>query len=740
MASTDSQIALMKHGDPAFEPRATSPINLVGLWRTVIRRRILIVSIVAAAIALGAMITLLTPKQYTASVTLEISRQENQIVDVQSLRPESAGTDLEFYQTQYALLEARSLAVRVANKLRLASDASFIELFGVDEAELLSDFDSKSVGEINQVRRDQAVELLLEHVEISPVRGSALVSIRFTSRDATVSQRVANTWAEQFIAASLARKFDATSYAREFLERRLAELRDRLEESERLAVNYARREQIIRLPGGGNTEGASSGAPTRSLLADELERINSELARATGERVQLQSRAGSNVSPAGDNASAALAQLRSKRAELAAEYANLLTTFAPEYPKVKAIASQLSELDNGIAREERRIGSQNSTSYQQAVAREANLKEMVSGLKAELLEQEVRSIQYNIFQRDADTNRELYNGLLQRYKEIGVAGGVGTNNISVVDEAKLPEIPSSPNLLNNLLLALLMGGVIAAGAVFAAEQIADHISDPDQVEARLGLPLLGIVPSTEKEFLEVIRDRKSEQAEAYIAIITRLAFATVHGTPRSLCVISTRPAEGKSSSAIGVAMALSKVGKRVLLIDGDMRSPSIGKAASVSERQGLSNYLAGMDDFSQLVIRSEFLDLDIMPAGPSPLNAAELLTGNRLAKLLEELLKGYDHVVIDSPPVLGLADAPLIASNVEACLYTVESATVRVAQIRSAIKRLPSQVNLVGVMLTKVDTLRAKQLYGYDYGYGYGKDTASNARLGAGRDIAGEGV
>lgn len=723
MTSAQTAPALRQFGEPAPEAGGASKINLLGLWRTIVRRRVLIIGILVAALALGAVATLLAQKQYTASATLEISRQENQIVDVQGLRPDSAGTDLEFYQTQYSLLEARSLAARVANKLRLSSDASFIELFAEDEASLISEEGGRSGKDVNQVRREQATDLLLEHVTITPVRGSALVTVSFTSPDPEVSQKVANTWVEQFIAASLARKFDATSYARQFLEQRLEELRGRLEESERRAVGYAQREQIIRLPGGANVEGASSASPTRSLLADELERMNSELAKATSERVELQSKANSSLSAAGDGASAALAALRSKRTELSAEYANLLTTYAPEYPKVKAIASQLNELDQGIAREERRIGSNNSTAYRQAVQREASLKSMVERLKADLLQQEVRSIQYNIFQRDADTNRELYNGLLQRYKEIGVAGGVGTNNISVIDEAKLPEVPSSPNLLNNLLLALLVGGVLAAGSVFAVEQIADHISDPDQVEPRLGLPLLGIVPATDEEFLDVIRDRKSEQAEAYIAIITRLAFATVHGTPRSLCVISTRPAEGKSSSAVGVALALSKVGKRVLLIDGDMRSPSIGRAARVPEKTGLSNYLAGQDDINALIIRSDFLDIDIMPAGPSPLNAAELLTGDRLHTLLTRLESDYDHVVIDSPPVLGLADAPLIASNVEACLYTVESATVRVTQIRSAIKRLPSQVNLVGVMLTKVDTQRAKQLYGYDYGYGYGKNT-----------------
>ncbi|MBA1376208.1 GumC family protein [Sphingomonas ursincola] len=722
MTSPQTAPALRQFGEPAPEAATGSSINLLSLWRTVVRRKVMIIGVLIASLALGAIATLLSEKQYTASATLEISRQENQIVDVQALRPDSAGTDLEFYQTQYSLLEARSLAARVANKLRLGSDAAFIELFAEDEASRLSDSGERNSKDINQIRREQAIDLLLEHVTITPVRGSALVTVSFTSPDPAISQKVANTWVEQFIAASLARKFDATSYARQFLEQRLEELRARLEDSERRAVSYAQREQIIRLPGGSTAEGASGGAPTRSLLADELERMNSELAKATGERVELQSKANSLSSAAGDGVSAALAALRSKRTELSAEYANLLTTFAPEYPKVKAVASQLGELDKGIAREERRIGSSNSAAYQQAVQREANLKSLVSQLKAELLQQEVRSIQYNIFQRDADTNRELYNGLLQRYKEIGVAGGVGTNNISIIDEAKLPEVPSSPNLLNNLLLALLAGSVLAAGSVFAAEQIADHISDPDQVEPRLGLPLLGIVPATNEEFLDVIRDRKSEQAEAYIAIITRLAFATVHGTPRSLCVISTRPAEGKSSSAVGVALALSKVGKRVLLIDGDMRSPSIGRAAQVAEKSGLSNYLAGQDDFVPLIVRSEYLDIDIMPAGPSPLNAAELLTGDRLNRLLKRLEAHYDHVVIDSPPVLGLADAPLIASNVEACLYTVESATVRVTQIRSAMKRLPSQVNLVGVMLTKVDTQRAKQLYGYDYGYGYGKN------------------
>ena len=360
--------------------------------------------------------------------------------------------------------------------------------------------------------------------------------------------------------------------------------------------------------------------------------------------------------------------------------------------------------------------------FREAVAREQALQKRLEELKANFVNERRRGIQYGTFQRDADTNRELYNGLLQRYKEIGIAGGVGTNNVAIVDTAKVPERPSSPRPLINMLIALLAGLILGVALAVIREQIDETIADPSDVERRIGLPLLGVIPKVEGgNVLADLRDPKSSVLEAYLSVQTALSFSTDHGIPRVLSVTSTRPAEGKSTTALAIAYSIARNGRRTILVDGDMRSPSVHGDLQVSNDRGLSNYLAGTDDLKNLVQFPELENFGIMAAGPQPPNAAELLRGDRLEELIAELLQMFDYVVIDSPPVLGLADAPLIASRTEATLFVVEARGVKARIARQALARLQQgRTVLLGTILTKFESKRAHYGYGYDYGYGYG--------------------
>jgi capsular exopolysaccharide synthesis family protein len=328
-----------------------------------------------------------------------------------------------------------------------------------------------------------------------------------------------------------------------------------------------------------------------------------------------------------------------------------------------------------------------------------------------------------------DTNRQLYDALLQRYKEIGVAGGVGVNNISVVDAAEPPGSPSSPRLLLNLLLALLVGGAAGAGLAIAMEQIDEAISDPSDVEAALGLPLLGTVPKTSENPESDLEDRKSALVEAYLSVQTNLGFTTDHGFPRSLTVTSTRPGEGKTTSSFALARSLGRTGRKVLLIDADMRSPSLHHIYNLNNERGLSNFLAGADNVESMIHRNLPDGIALMTAGPSPPNAAELLIGDRLHKLVQELSNSFDHVILDVPPVMGLADTPLVASQVEGVVFVVESHATPASMAKLAVGRLQdAQARVLGVLLTKFESRRAHFGYGYDYGYGYGEDSAKKAR------------
>ncbi len=708
--------------------QSLAPPLLLQYWQVVLRWKWVILGIVASSLVIGLVATLLMTPKYTAKARIEISRAQKNVTKVEGLDAADAGRDVEFYQTQYSLLEARSLAERVSRKMRLATNEAFFAAHGVSETGgLFGNSVTAASPEARNKRELQAIALLLRNIGIAPIRGSSLIDVSYTSASPQLSAQIADAWTEQFIAASMDRRFSSTSDARNFLEGRLADLRARLETSERELVTYASQKGIISLGRSTGVDGKTQSE--RTLVASNLEALNTALADATADRIAAESRArtGADKEATADPliASGATSQLRQKRAEVAAEYAKMMVQFEPGYPAARALAEQIRVLDTSISREEGRLTGRETgrstatrmSDYRAAVQRERELASKVETLKQRLDVQQQDSIQYNIYQREADTNRQLYDALLQRYKEIGVAG-VGTNNIAIVDNAKVPTGPSSPNLPLNMALALLAGLGLAAIATFGLDQIDEGLRDPSQVNRLLQMPLLGSVPDVASDdTLQMLGDAKSMVSEAYLSIRSNLAFSTDHGVPRAIMVTSTRPAEGKSTSSLALAMVLGRTGKKVLLLDADMRSPSIHLFVGAKNALGLSNFLAGDNDWRHMVVGTSIKGLSLMPAGPKPPSAAELLSSDRMLMLVRQLLEEFDHIVVDSPPILGLADAPLLSRAVEGCIFVVEAEGVAVRGIKSSLGRLQSvHAHVFGVILTK---LKQRQS-GYGYGYGYG--------------------
>lgn len=697
------------------------------LIRAASRWRWVLLGGVGAGALAGLLITSMMTRQYSSTARLEISRETARVVtNIDSVERDASIGDQEFYQTQYGLLQTKELAERVARDLGAIDNRDFFKLFGRTDL-----FDGNAAAVNSPARRDKRVEIagriLLDHVGVAPVRGSRLVDVTAVTPDPFWSQRIAQIWSKDFIDSNLERRFEASDYARHFLETRLEQLRQKLEESERQAVGYAADQGIINLPsasGGKDGAGSATGGD-RSLLTDDITTLNGALATATAERIEAQARLVAARQPGASSealGNQAIADLRQKRAEAAAEYAKLLSQFEPKYPPAKALESQVQVLDAAIAAEEGRVRASLQQAFAAASGREHALQARVDALKGNLTNLRQRSIQYNIYQRDADINRELYNALLQRYKEIGVAGGIENNNIAVVDPAKLPDRPSRPSLLINLLLATFAGGLAGVALAAALEQIDEGIGDPAEAQEKLGLPLLGTLPKvTGSGPLDALQDPRSSLVEAYLAVQANLELSTARGMPRSLAVTSTRPREGKSTTAIALGQSLARAHRKVVLIDADLRAPSVHKAFGIKGDIGVSNFLAGGDTVEAAIHATDHDGLSIMPAGPQPPNAADLLTGERLHLLIERLQQSFDHVIVDSPPVIGLADAPLVASAVEGVIYVVEARSIQAGVVRNALGRLATaHANVLGVVLTKFEAKRAHLGYGYGYGYDYG--------------------
>lgn len=673
-----------------------------------IRRSWIIFGIIAVVMAAAVAMVLLETPMYQASATVEVKRQETRIMDGGEVNP-TVIADSEHMLTQYALLRSRALAERVAESLDLASDARYA---------------SQSASRADRLA--QATSTVQRGIEVVPVQRSRVIEVRFRSPYPEEAARIATATAENYIQSDLERRFNATSYARTFLEERLQVTKTALEDAERKLVAYSRESRIIDL-GRDNGENAQS---TPSLDAASLIALNNSLTEAQQERITAEQRfigARDNASARSALSSDTIKVLAETRVKLSTEYQEKLRTFKPDFPEMRDLAARIEAIDREVASEQAKLVTGLESAFRAAQAREVALQKRVDELKGEVQDAQTRSIDYNILSREVDTLRSQYNALLQRFKEVSIVSGISESQVSIVDRAEAPKRPYSPNLRNALLMAFAIALALALAVALAIEYIDDTIKTPEDVKSKLGLPVVGLVPKApgKETVMEALADKRSAISEAFGSARTALQFSTNMGSPRSIVITGNRPAEGKTSTATGIALAFAATGKRVLIIDGDMRRPSF--LSDQSSSIGLSGLLTRESPLSNEVIAGELGNVALLPAGVTPPNPAELLTGPRFSQILAEATAAYDIVVVDGPPVLDFSDSPLLASACEATILVVQSGAIRRPIVRRTMDRLWSaNANIVGVILTKFDLKRTGYTYGYDYAgygaYGYNMD------------------
>lgn len=694
--------------------KAWGPQAVEQLAAAVFNHRNWVIGSIAVALLIGLLATFLATPKYTSTSRIEILSDAPVATSVEGTRDVSPANEIAFYNTQYSLLESRSLAERVMRAGNLTADKEFLEAFKLDGP----DADMTSAERRNQA--DQVIAILRDLVQVTPVRQSSLVDIGFSTPSPALSAKLADLWVTQFVQATIDRRFAATSDARKYLESRLDVLRQNLETSERALISYATDKGIVTISSETDSQGRTQ---TQTLVASDIAATSKALATAREQRIAAEADLASTLIGNAQVNAPTIGRMREQRANVEADLARLRTLFQEDYPAVVSLRAQLANLDKSIKTETARSSQGNREAYDAAVKRERDLQAELDNLTGQYNVQQRDSIQMAILQREVDSNRQLYDGLLQRYKEIGAAG-VGANNISVVDRAKMPERPSSPILMLNMALALIAGLGLAAAIVFLLEKMDSSIRDPQDVADRFGLPLLGAIPEVRGQTVaDVIVDKKSSIYEAYVSLMTNLSFLTAHGAPRSIMVTSSRPQEGKSSSSLCLATVLAAVGKSVVLVDADIRNPSLNRYLEVPNQRGVSHYLSGDDALPELITPMPKFGFDLVTAGVTPPNAAELLGSERLKLLIETLLTRYDHVILDTAPLLGLADAPLIARRVEGVLFTIEANSTKSRVIATALNRLRmSGAKLFGAIVTKVGAKNQVYGYGYEYGYSYGRD------------------
>ena len=702
------------------ERRDDDEIDLLAYWRILVKRRWLVLGILTGVVALALLKTLMATPIYRATSVLQLEKAGTQVVQVEGIQPDSDryGWDPDFLQTQYELLQSRSLAERVADELNLdqaaldrLNDPGWLGrmLALLRPKSKTESADTALADAAKQLRA--AAGVVSGGLSVEPVRNSRLVRINYDSPSPEFSARVANAIADGFIASGLERRFGASSYAKTYLEDQLKLVKAKLEQSERKLVAFAQQEGLV-----------STGENGQSLATQNLTQLNAALANAQDQRIRAQARwrqASSGAMPADMIGNSSIRPLQQQRAQLQGQYQLKLQTFKPDYPEMQQLKGQIDELARQIAAENGSVRASVRAEYEAAAAQERMLMSQIATLRTEALDVDGRSIQYNILKREVDTNRELYDGLLQRFKEVGVAGDVRSNNISIIDRAEVPGWRFKPNLMLNLAIGLLLGGMLGVLVAFLLEFLDDTLKTPDDIEQKLRLAVLGVIPrlGPKENMGSIAKDSRSSFSEAYRSVRTALQFSTDHGVPKTLLITSTGPSEGKSTTALALARNLAELGKRVLLIEADMRNPSLHRTLGLQgSGTGLSNLLAGGATLSQSTLSVDNELFKVILAGPLPPNPAELLSGSKLVSALTIAREHYDQVIIDGPPVLGLADAPILSNVVEGTLLVVNSSKTRISAAQAALKRLLSaRARVVGALLSKYDPKTA----GYGYGYGY---------------------
>lgn len=727
-------------------------LTLTDIVRIVLKHKWTLLVVIALACTVAVIRTFLSTPVYRSTVILQIDRQSPRVVRFENdPEQERMGSDDAIsMRTQQELLKSRSLAERVIDELRLDRSTpsgqaplalSATRQIGAEGEEpveevkgdyldrLLTGYrkmTSPSVRSTEVLGREAVVRRFLNSVTVEPVRSSRLVKLHVDNTDPQLASRIANATVQAFIAMGMERRLEASSYAKSFLEDQIKQMKAKLEESERRLNSYAQSNQIL-------------------TLDDKTSAVNltyTDFATALAKAEQDRIKAESIVAEIKRNPEASVAVVENKiiqtykerRAKLQMEYQENLRVYKPDYPKMVQLKAQIGEVDAQIKEEIGNVIGSLQAVRDAAAKQEEALRDKVAQTRKQVLTTQEQSIDMNLLKREVDTNRQLYDNLLQRFKELGVSGNIVSNNVSVVDAAEPSLFPYKPNLLSNLLVGLVAGILLGAAIVVALEVMDDSIKFPDEVERILGLPLMGIIPKLNRKrsgekpvAMEVHDDPRSTIAEAYRSVRTALQFSTAEGAPKRLVITSTTRNEGKSTTSLALAINFAQMGQRVLLIDADMRNPTIHKLLGIPNDFGLSNLLSSDNRGDKMISPTMVPNLSVLTAGPIPPNPVDLLTGPKLLLLLNiTAALGIDYVIVDAPPMLGLADAVVLGNQLQNVLYIVQAGSTRKAQIKNALRRL-RQGGLVprGVVLTQ--TMQHALPQDYESYYGYAAEGATAA-------------
>jgi len=716
---------------PSHESAISEPLRILR------KRKWVILVCLATILSVVAIASLKMTPVYEAGGTIEINKPDATL-NFQN----SATFSLDYYdptelETELKILQSDLLAVQVIRELNLDRRPEF-----AGQAPPAPSLDlAPDPLQTDPSRASALIGGLKGGLRVALVPNTRIIEVYYRSPDPQMAANVVNTLMQTYVENNFKARFESTMQASDWLSKQLVDLQMKVETSQEKLVRYQKEHEILGIDEKQNITMTKLDELNKQLTSAESERMDKEASYRLVESGDADSiiSGAERLEDSGSNSQSSsqlLETLRSKQAEIKIQAADLSTQFGPSYPKLTQLNNQLKEVDAQIQGEMKKIVSKVRGQYTTALQRENMLGDAFERQKQEANKLNESAITYTLLKRDVETNRQLYEGLLEKLKQAGVSAGLKSNNFRIVDSARPPTAPIEPNVPRNLLFAFVLGLTSGVGLAFLLEGLDNTVRTTEQAQMISGLASLGMIPlgsksaregptpkrlviAASKEAVELVTQVRpqSQMAESYRALRTSLLLSNLGAPPKVIMVTSALPQEGKTTTSINVAVVLAQKGVRVLLIDADLRRPSIHKTLGMAPHIGLSNVLTGSTTIELAITHTSILpNLDVLTAGTPPPNPAELLASANMRDLLAQLREQYDHLVIDTPPSLSVTDGVVLSPRADAVVLVIRSGQTTKQALRRA-RDILAQVNakVVGVLLNAVDLRSPDYYYYYEY-------------------------
>jgi polysaccharide biosynthesis transport protein len=696
--------------------------QLRAVWDLLIKHQWLILATTIVLTVLVAIYSFKVKPVYQATGRIDV---EAEMPLLQSLNElfRTGEADDSFLATQVSVLQSDNLAWETIQQLGLNK---------TDNSPASQD-QGQTVG-IPPAKKNAIIAGFKGGLKVERAKDTRMVTVSYESTDPRQAALVVNTLIKNYIETNFRTKYDATRQATGWMEQRLDELKLKVEKSQQAMVAYERQNNIVNL------------GEKQTVTEARFEDMSKDLSQVQSDRLSKEALyklvAHDDAEVGFMQGNTLLASLEAKEVELKEQYSEAVAQYGPAYPKALRLQDQLKDEEGLISRERKRIVENIHNEFLAAAQRERFLAAAVAEQKKEVERVNQLLIEHNLLKREFDSNQQLYDSLLQRLKDANVSAGLRATNIHIIDEAPPPSYPVRPNKARNIEFALAAGLALGIALAFTKEALDNSIKNAQEMEKLTGLPTLAIIPMGRAAVgtrpglmsgngvngnagyaveLSVLKRPGAAISEAFRALRTSVLLSTAERPPQVVLVTSSQPSEGKTSSSLNLAATLAQKGSRVLLLDADMRRPGTAKALDVPNIKGLSGILTGAHDFDESLLQKiEGLEsLFLLPTGPRPPNPAELLCSVKMEKLLLQLRREFDHIIIDSPPILPITDATILSTLVDGVIMVVEcESTSRAALSRACHVMEHAGGKILGTVFNKVD-VRRDGYYGYRYYHGY---------------------